>query len=147
MRSVQFITEAAAIRFLDYTQEVAEQIRAAAQKKAARIAMLIANEAKRGMAGQRAGRRYRVPGTQRYYTASRPGEYPANRTGRLRASIQIAAEVNAFMGSALAIVGATALYAPFLQYGTKFMQARPFLTLAYAAVRQQIDEEVRKPFL
>ncbi|WHH58307.1 HK97 gp10 family phage protein [Petroclostridium sp. X23] len=42
--------------------------------------------------GQRTGRRYRVPFTggkrrkPRYYTASAPGEAPANRTGALRAS-------------------------------------------------------------
>ena len=35
--------------------------------------------------GQRSGRRYRVPGTKTYYTASAPGEVPAQRTGQFRA--------------------------------------------------------------
>ena len=34
--------------------------------------------------GKRSGRRYRVPNTRRYYTASAPGEVPANRTGQYR---------------------------------------------------------------
>ena len=34
--------------------------------------------------GQRSGRRYRVPNTRRYYTASAPGEVPAQRTGQYR---------------------------------------------------------------
>lgn len=34
--------------------------------------------------GQRSGRRYRVPNTRKYYTASAPGEVPAQRTGQYR---------------------------------------------------------------
>ena len=34
--------------------------------------------------GKRSGRRYRVPNTRRYYTASAPGEVPAQRTGQYR---------------------------------------------------------------
>lgn len=36
--------------------------------------------------GQRSGKRYRVPGTRRKYTASAPGESPAVRTGVFRLS-------------------------------------------------------------
>ena len=36
--------------------------------------------------GRRNGKRYRVPGTKRYYTASAPSEPPAVRTGRYRMS-------------------------------------------------------------
>lgn len=32
------------------------------------------------------GRRYRIPGTRKYYTASAPGEVPAVRTGQFRLS-------------------------------------------------------------
>ena len=34
--------------------------------------------------GKRSGRRYRVPNTRKYYTASAPGEVPAQRTGQYR---------------------------------------------------------------
>ena len=36
--------------------------------------------------GQRSGKKYRVPGTRRKYTASAPGESPAVRTGVFRLS-------------------------------------------------------------
>lgn len=36
--------------------------------------------------GGRSGRRYRIPGTRRHYTASAPGEPPAVRTGTFRNS-------------------------------------------------------------
>lgn len=38
------------------------------------------------MRGQRSGRRYRVPFTKSFYTASAPGEPPAVRTGMFRLS-------------------------------------------------------------
>lgn len=36
----------------------------------------------------RTGRQYRVPGTNRFYMASAPGEYPALRTGALHKGVQ-----------------------------------------------------------
>lgn len=44
------------------------------------------NAALEVLKGQRGGRRYRVPGTGAYYTASAPGEPPAVRTGVFRLS-------------------------------------------------------------
>lgn len=41
------------------------------------------------MQGTRSGRRYKIPGTDVYYTASKPGEYPAYRTGALARSYRI----------------------------------------------------------
>lgn len=43
--------------------------------------------------GQRSGRRYLIPGTKKYYTASAPGEPPAVRTGTFRRSWQRKSEV------------------------------------------------------
>lgn len=43
------------------------------------------NAAQEVLRGGRSGRRYRVPGTRSYYTASAPGEPPAVRTGAFRA--------------------------------------------------------------
>lgn len=57
-----------------------------------RRAYLGANELRNAsllvLRGQRSGRKYRVPGTKRYYTASAPGEPPAVRTGVFRMSWQ-----------------------------------------------------------
>lgn len=62
-----------------------------------RRSYLAANELRNAsllvLRGQRNGRRYRVPGTKRYYTASAPGEPPAVRTGIFRMSWQPSAHV------------------------------------------------------
>lgn len=69
-----------------------EQITAQIRHEMERRAYLAANELKNAsldvLRGQRSGRRYRVPGTRRYYTASAPGEPPAVRTGTFRLSWQ-----------------------------------------------------------
>lgn len=44
--------------------------------------------------GQGGGRKYRIPGTTRYYTASAPGQPPAVRTGAFRLSWIPRAESN-----------------------------------------------------
>lgn len=41
------------------------------------------------MTGNKSGRIYKIPGTQRRYQASAPGQAPAVRTGALRTSITI----------------------------------------------------------
>lgn len=55
-------------------------------------AFLTANELRNAsldvLRGQGGGRRYRVPGTKKYYTASAPGQPPAVRTGAFRLSWQ-----------------------------------------------------------
>ena len=45
------------------------------------------NQIVQNLSGQRHGARYKVPGTQTYYTASAPGEYPAVRLGDLKGRI------------------------------------------------------------
>jgi len=45
------------------------------------------NQIMQNISGTRHGARYKVPGTQTYYTASAPGEYPAVRLGNLKGSI------------------------------------------------------------
>lgn len=51
------------------------------------------NASQEVLRGQGGGRTYRVPGTNRYYTASAPGEPPAVRTGAFRDSWQPRTEV------------------------------------------------------
>lgn len=43
-----------------------------------------------------------------------------------------------------AVVRATAEYAPYVEYGTRFMAAQPFLGPAYNEIRQQFLDDVRK---
>lgn len=69
-------------------EEITEEI----QHQMERRAYLGSNELRNAellvLRGQRGGRRYRVPGTKKYYSASAPGEPPAVRTGAFRMSWQ-----------------------------------------------------------
>jgi len=60
------------------------------QREVSRRAHRASNELRNAelyvLRGQRSGKRYRVPGTRRKYTASAPGESPAVRTGVFRLS-------------------------------------------------------------
>jgi len=77
------------------------------------------------LSGPRSGRTYRVPGTKKTYTASAPGQPPAQVTGDLRKSVKGSVE-----GSGMAVHGkvkASAKHALPLEFGTKNMAPRPFM--------------------
>lgn len=59
-----------------------------ASSRGFRASVEIRNRALDVLKGQRSGRRYRVPSTGVFYTASAPGEAPAVRTGIFRMSFQ-----------------------------------------------------------
>lgn len=68
--------------------EITESIKRQMQSRAVRVANEMRNAELEVIRGQGSGRRYRVPGTGRTYTASAPGEVPAVRTGAFRLSWQ-----------------------------------------------------------
>ncbi len=74
------------------------------------------------LAGPRSGRRYRVPGTRVFYTASAPGEYPAVRTGALRQSVRVYTP-----GPLQATVGTDVKYGKFLEFKSPDRGGRPWL--------------------
>jgi hypothetical protein len=81
------------------------------------------------LSGERHGRTYRVPGTNRTYVASAPGESPAVQTGDLRRSVTI--NPPAWIdGTISSEVGSKLEKAPMLKFGTRNMQPRPSLAPA-----------------
>lgn len=68
--------------------EKVESIKSQMESRAYRGANELRNAALLILRGKGGGRRYRVPGTKRYYTASAPGSPPAVRTGAFRLSWQ-----------------------------------------------------------
>lgn len=100
-------------------------------------AMMVANDAKRSIArGPKTGRIYTRRGVE--HQASAPGEPPATDTGALIASIVSDATVEG--SKVLGHVEARAPYAVHLEYGTRKMAARPFLTPAIERNRRRIGE-------
>ena len=63
-----------------YVSEITDQMKSRGVRSANEL-----TKAKNAvLRGKRSGRRYRVPNTRRHYTASAPGEVPAQRTGQYR---------------------------------------------------------------
>lgn len=96
----------------------------------------VRNETLDTLSGSRSGRQYKVPGTSRYYTASAPGEPPAQRLGELRQSIST--EVGGEAGQLIGKVGTDKDYGPMLEYGTRKMAARPWLSVAFEKAANRI---------
>jgi hypothetical protein len=101
------------------TEDVARSINEVAAQKALLCANEVRNRALQGMSGEKTGRRYKVPGTKStYYTASRPGEYPARRFGRLASSIRtiVVSHMMPHVGAITqGIVGTSLLYGAYLE--------------------------------
>ena len=95
----------------------------------------------RTMAGGRTGREYQVPNTGRTYTASAPGEPPANRTGDTRGSYKWVID-GPFRGR----LGSPYKHALWLERGTRYMQPRPHLKESFNRDRANIVRSMGKPF-
>lgn len=93
------------------------------------------------LSGPRSGATYPVPGTSRDYTASAPGEAPAQRTGRLRQSYEVS-QVTHEAGRQKIEVGSRLAYAVMLERGTSRMAPRPHLEPAM----REAESEIRQIF-
>jgi HK97 gp10 family phage protein len=81
---------------------------------------VIERETKALLTGNRSGRTYTFRGVT--HQASAPGEPPAVDTGNLKNSLRVL-EVTDERAS----FGTSADYAAYLEFGTRYMEARPFL--------------------
>lgn len=88
------------------------------------------------LSGTRSGMTYKVPGTQRTYTASAPGEAPAVATGELRQSI--ATEVEGEGRSVIGRVGTDKIQGLMTEFGTREMQPRPWLRPSFEKAEQAV---------
>lgn len=83
----------------------------------------------------KSGRRYGA------HVASAPGEAPAVDTGHLRNSVQVQ-RPETF--EALVTVGAE--YAAHLEFGTRRMEARPYMGPAFAAIAPEFEDAMKRLF-
>lgn len=91
----------------------------------------IVGEMKRLMSLPKTGRAYRR-GRTAIHIASAPGEAPAPDFGTLTTSINLEME-----NDLRAKISINAEYAAYLEYGTRFMKPRPYVTPAIDKVRTQ----------
>lgn len=119
--------------------KIKELITAGAAKGLVKAAESVRTEAiKLVTHGSHSGRTYRKNG--RVHKASAPGEPPASDTGRLARRINTRYDFKALIGS----INVSVEYGPFLEYGTRLMEPRPFMRPALANKRQFIVDTIKR---
>ena len=128
---------AARITLVSHIEKVAREIDKAAEARVFEAVNLVRHRVLEKLSGTRSGRRYRVPGTTQWYTASAPGEAPAVATGALRQSIQV--QVVRRDDGIVGAVGSRLDTSVYLETGTRTMAPRPFLGPAFEESRPEIE--------
>jgi len=125
-----------------HVSEVMDRIRQAALERMHIVVDEVRNTTLETLSGNRSGRTYKVPGSNRTYTASAPGEPPAQRLGELRQSISKSVEVK---GSQITgKVGTDKPYGVCLEAGTHKMAARPWLRKSFEKSEDKVMSILRR---
>ena len=143
--------------------EITRQIKFQMERRTYLAANELRNSANLVLRGQRSGRRYKVPGTYRrqrdktdgkmkngrYYTASAPGEPPANRLGHFRQSWQPNARIEdglytSMIESDLRV--GQYLLGDLLEDGTSKMAPRPYQELILNRAISKIKRIYSEPY-
>ena len=108
--------------------ETVRQLNQEARSRARRAVNVLRNSAMKVLAGERHGKKRRVPHTSRTYTASAPGEPPAVRSGNLRRNWRQYVLAESHLGGTriTARLKSDMPYSEYLEQGTKKMAARPY---------------------
>lgn len=88
---------------------------------------------------RKSGRWYKRRGVR--HRASAPGEAPASDLGNLVKNISTRAERDE-QGRLTGTVVSAAKYARALEYGTKRMEARPYMRIALSNVRKEVEGDI-----
>lgn len=126
------------VKLVFHTKEVTKSIEDAASKRMYEATNLVRTSAMETLSGSRTGRTYKVPGTNRTYTASAPGEPPAQATGELRQNVKT--EVESENKTLYGYVGTDKKQGLFTEFGTINMKARPWLLPSFEKVLPQIKK-------
>ena len=126
------------IVFISNLGEVTKAIDNTIKERMSEAVQSVRSEVLQTLTGPRSGRTYKVPGTQRTYTASAPGQPPAQVTGELRQSIS--SEVEGEGKKIVGRVGSDKKKAPMLEFGTKNMAPRPFLRPTFEKTAGKVKE-------
>ena len=109
------------------TKEVEDKIKKAKEERLREIGRYMVSQLEQALEGEGSGRIYRIPGTDVYYQASAPGEFPAERTSQLRFS-------NFFViDGDIVNIGTPLDYGLHLEKGTVNMSPRPWLSPVFSA--------------
>lgn len=128
--------------------EIALRLQAALAQRSWEASHTIRGALLQVLSGHRSGRRYRLPMSTTYYTASAPGEPPATRTGSFRISWQARPE-----GRVPGVETPQKKLAGWLQEGTEgrkargAMKPRPYVDQTKAKAWPVVQRIYRRPYL
>lgn len=137
-------------------KEIVTKVNHGVLSRSTRAANELRNAELEILRGGRGGRRYRVPGIKRYYTASAPGEPPARRTGIFRISWQPKTEVlgsgdnvsvKAYIESNVRTDNGKYLLGGILEDGTSKMAPRPYKEKIQQKALPKIKKIYKEPYL
>jgi len=103
------------VKLVFHTAEVIKTIDDTASKRMVEAVNAVRSQTLETLSGSRSGRTYYAPGTKRTYTASAPGEPPAQVTGALRQSIKTSVEGEG--KTVIGKIGSDLPYAARLEFG------------------------------
>jgi hypothetical protein len=134
------------VKFVSFETEVMGRITAGLRRNVQKAAVLWHEQVIRNFTGTRSGKQYRIPGGQKTYTASAPGEAPAVATGTLKGDYSFDIDNDQPIGK----VGTEKLYGLYLETGTTNadgsvrMAPRPVLKPAYETKRKEIEAALQE---
>ena len=126
------------ITFVSNLEQVMGKINETARQRMFQAVNTVRNEVLETLSGSRSGRTYKVPGTQKTYTASAPGEPPAVQTGELRQSIST--EVEGQGRDIVGRVGTDKIQGKMTEFGTRNMAPRPWLRKSFENKENEVKE-------
>lgn len=135
----------AKVRLVFHTKEVVDSIEKVASQRMLEAVNVVRNQTLETLSGSRTGRTYKVPGTDRTYTASAPGQPPAQASGELRQSIKTS--VRGEGKKLIGLVGSDSKHAAPLEFGTRNMAARPWLRVSFEKALPKIKSILSRKWL
>lgn len=129
------------VKITSHAKGIIKDIEQTAAKRQLESAQAVRTTVLETLSGPRSGRTYYVPGTKKKYTASAPGEPPAQATSKLRQSIK------ALIEDGIGKVGTNLDYGRMLEFGTRKMKPRPWLRISLEKTRDKIRQIFRRKFM
>ena len=139
------------IRIEDHIPEAKQKLGKEIYKRMRESVEIVKTKAVEKLSGARHGRQYRIPGTNRFYTASAPGEPPAVRLGELRQHVYtrvgegdglVAGQVT---GDVVGEVGTDTIQGQVTETGSKKMAPRPWLEPSFEESQEQVIRTFTRP--
>lgn len=133
---LQRSNQAALEKSTKYLAEALDGIGVGGKKGLSDVGVVVTNRVKTKLSQRGTGRVYRRGRV--FHQASAPGRPPAVDTGRLRSSYTW--RTGEDPRGPFVEIGTNVIYAPWLEFGTRYMQARPHLRPAIEELRDEIRD-------